>query len=182
MNRIHLLVLLMATPLLAQTPVPSDRIWVLDNSALTYHMTHPVHEVEGTSRGAKGKGVCHAGTCDFLLAAPVKTFDSGDTNRDLHMLQAVRVAQYPLITVRFRIPDTDTDQPSFTADLEVSFAGQTVHYAHVPFHQEIRDREHRITGVVPATVSDFHITPPSFLTVPIRNEIPVRVDSTWHAQ
>ncbi|MGB6608833.1 MAG: hypothetical protein WBE63_03795 [Acidobacteriaceae bacterium] len=36
-----------------------------------------------------------------------------------------------------------------------------------------------ITGTVPATCSDFKIDRPSFLTVPIRNEIPVTVDATW---
>jgi hypothetical protein len=34
----------------------------------------------------------------------VKSFDSGDSNRDLHMLQATRGAQFPLVTVR--TPDT----------------------------------------------------------------------------
>jgi hypothetical protein len=32
----------------------------------------PLHESEGISRAAKGKGVCQAGRCDFLVAAPVK--------------------------------------------------------------------------------------------------------------
>ena len=173
------LALLAAVPVLAQSP---DRTWLLDNSALTYKMTHPVHEIEGTSHAARGKGVCHAGMCDFLLAAPIKTFDSGDTNRDLHMLQVVRGAQFPVVTVRLRIPEAATTQPTFTADLEVTFAGQTAHYAHIPFQQDIRGAEHHITGVVPSTVSDFKIDPPTFLTVPIHNDIPVRVDTTWHAQ
>ena len=47
----------------------------------------------GTKHVAKGKGVCKDGQCDFLLAVPVKSFDSGDTNRDLHMLQVTRGAQ-----------------------------------------------------------------------------------------
>jgi hypothetical protein len=34
-------------------------------------------------------------------------------------------------------------------------------------------------GVVSAARSDFKIERPSFLTVPIKNEIPVRVDLTW---
>src|SRR4249920_3379395 len=77
--------------------------WVLDQSTLTYHISHPLHQSEGVSHAAKGKGVCHGGQCDFLIAAPVKSFDSGDSNRDLHMLQAVRGAQFPLITVRTRL-------------------------------------------------------------------------------
>jgi hypothetical protein len=41
---------------------------------------------------------------------------------------------------------------------------------------------HHITGVVPSTLTDFKIPPPSFFTAPIKNEIPVRVDTTWHRQ
>jgi hypothetical protein len=164
---------------LAQTP---DHTWVLDSSSLTYHMTHPVHEVEGTSHAAKGKGICHAGTCAFLVAAPVRTFDSGDTNRDLHMLQVVRGAEFPVITVKFQVPESAIALPALDADLEITFAGQTAHYSHVRFQQEIQNREHRIVGIVPATLTDFKIDPPRFLTVPIRNEIPVRVDATWHAE
>jgi hypothetical protein len=40
-----------------------------------------------------------------LIAVPVKSFDSGDSNRDLHMLQVTRGAQFPLVTVRTRLPD-----------------------------------------------------------------------------
>ena len=54
---------------------------------------------------ARGKGVCHQGQCDFLIAVAVKSFDSGDSNRDLHMLQAVRGAEFPLVTVRTRLPE-----------------------------------------------------------------------------
>ena len=32
---------------------------------------------------------------------------------------------------------------------------------------------------VPATLSDFKIDPPSLLAVPVKNEMPVRVDMTW---
>lgn len=174
-------VALASLPAFAQTPA-ADTTWVLTNSSLTYHMSHPVHEVEGTSHAAKGKGFCHNGTCEFLLAAPVKTFDSGDSNRDLHMLQVVRGAEFPVVTVRFRIPEAATSQPAFDADLEVSFAGNTDHFYHVPFHQEIHGADHHITGVVPSTLSGFKIPPPSFLTVPIKNEIPVRVDTTWRPQ
>jgi len=177
-NLCFLAVLLLALPVYAQ----GDHVWLLDQSSLTYHMSHPLHEVDGTSHAAKGKGVCHAGVCDFLLAAPVKTFDSGDSNRDLHMLQVTRGAEFPVVVVRFRIPESAVNLPTLDCDLEVQFAGNTAHYAHVSFQQQIDGKAHHITGVVPSTLSDFKIPPPSFFTVPIKNEIPVRVDTTWHQQ
>ncbi len=173
------LLLMSVLPLVGQST--SGRSWVLDSSTLVYHMSHPIHEVDGASHAAKGKGVCNAGTCEFLVAAPVKSFDSGDTNRDLHMLQVTRGAQFPLITVRFRIPEAAMSLPELNCELEVQFAGNTAHYSHVPFHQDMQGAEHHISGTVPSTLTDFKIDPPSFLTVPIKNQIPVRVDMLWHA-
>jgi hypothetical protein len=176
MKRLFLSTLLLtALPLFAQ----SDTQWVLEQSTLTYHMSHPMHQVDGVSRAAKGKGVCHAGECDFLIAVPVKSFGSGDTNRDLHMLEATRGAQFPMVVVRTRFPQAETASSPLYVDLDVQFAGQTAHYSHVPFQRTTQGNQVRITGVVPATCSDFKIDRPSFLTVPIKNEIPVRVDMTW---
>src|ERR1017187_5058234 len=161
----------------AQAP---DQTWNLDQSSLTYHMSHPMHEVDGTSHAARGKGLCHAGQCDFLIAAPVKSFDSGDTNRDLHMIQTTRGAQFPIIQVRFRLAQSSIASPTLECDLEVQFAGNTAHYTHITFHQTIDGTAHHITGVVPATLTDFKIEAPTFLTIPIKNDIPVRVDMVWH--
>lgn len=158
----------------------TDQSWILDQSTLSYHMSHPIHEVDGVSHAARGKGVCHAGQCDFLVAVPVKSFDSGDSNRDLHMIQVARGAEYPVVTVRFRLPQSALSQPTLDCDLEVQFAGNTAHYTHIAFQQSISGTTHHISGVVPSTLSDFKIQPPTFLTVPIKNEIPVRVDMAWH--
>ena len=58
----------------------ADSLWVLEQSTLTYHVSHPLHQSEGVSKAARGKGVCHAGQCEFLIAVPVKSFDSADSN------------------------------------------------------------------------------------------------------
>jgi hypothetical protein len=42
--------------------------------------------------------------------------------------------------------------------------------------------EKHITGTIPATLADFKIDPPSLLTIPVKNEIPVRVHLTWSPQ
>lgn len=179
MNIIRLCALLLLSPLaFAQSP----QAWALTQSTLSYHMSHPVHQVDGVSHAARGKGVCSADACDFLVAAPVKSFDSGDTNRDEHMLQVTRGADFPVVSVRFRLPQSELNSPTIYCDLDVQFAGNTAHYKRVPFQQTIQGNTHHITGVVPATLTDFKIPPPTFLTVPIKNEIPVKVDTTWQLQ
>ena len=159
-----------------------DSQWILQNSTLTYHMSHPLHSAEGVSHAARGKGVCHAGECNFLIAVPVKSFDSGDSNRDLHMVQATRGAQNPMVTVRTRLPENAAESGTINADLEIEFAGQTAHYKQVAFQLTKQGNDTRITGTIPATLTDFKIDPPTLLTVPMKNDIPVKVDMTWRSQ
>src|SRR3984885_3398539 len=159
-----------------------DSQWLLQESTLTYHVSHPLHQSEGVSHEAKGKGVCHAGQCEFLIAVPVKSFDSGDSNRDLHMLQVTRGAQFPLVTVRTRLPESSATSATIHADLEIQFAGQTAQYKDVAFQLLTQGKEIRISGTIPATLTDFKIDPPSLLTIPVKNEIPIRVEMTWHPQ
>jgi hypothetical protein len=160
----------------------ADSQWVLKQSTLTYHISHPLHQSEGVSHAARGKGVCHAGQCDFLIAVPVKSFDSGDSNRDLHMLQVTRGAEFPIVTVRTRLPESAATATTINADLEIQFAGQTAHFKQVPLKLETHNGETHITGTIPATLTDFKIESPTLLTMPVKNEMPVRVDMTWRPQ
>jgi len=160
----------------------ADSQWVLEQSTLTYHVSHPLHQSEGISHAARGKGVCHAGQCEFLIAVPVKSFDSGDSNRDLHMLQVTRGAEFPMVTVRTRLPQAASASATVHADLEIQFAGQAAYYKEVSFQLVTQGSKTKISGTIPATLSDFKIDPPSLLTLPVKNEIPVRVEMTWHPQ
>ena len=170
--RIGAILLLLSVCALAR----ADSEWVLEKSTLTYHVSHPLHETEGVSREARGKAVCRAGQCDVLVAVPVKSFDSGDSNRDLHMIQVTRGAQFPMVVVRTRVPEAAAGPPTVEVDLEIQFAGQTVTYRKVPFQQAAEGDGIRITGTIPATLTDFKIDPPTLLTVPTKNEVPIRVD------
>lgn len=160
----------------------ADSVWVLKESTLTYHVSHPLHHVEGVSHAARGKGICHAGVCNFLAGVPVKSFTSGDTNRDLHMIEVVRGAEFPLVTVRTQFPESDLKGGSIHVNLTVRFAGQTAHYTQVPFKLVPEGKEIRVVGTIPTKVSDFKIKPPELLAMPISDNIPVSVDMTWQLQ
>jgi hypothetical protein len=179
MNRKLLLVLLIFIP--PRLPA-AESSWVLEHSSLTYRVFHPLHKTEGVSHAARGKGVCRAGQCDFLIAVPVQSFDSGDSNRDSHMLQSSRGAQFPLASVRARLLEEALDAPLIDADLEIQFAGQTVLYKHVPLQRVSQGNQVRITGTIPVKLSDFKIDPPSLLTIPVKNDAPVTVDLTWRPE
>ncbi len=160
----------------------ADHTWVLKQSTLTYHVSHPLHQTEGVSHAARGKGICHEGQCEFLIAVPVRSFDSGDSNRDLHMVQVTKGAEFPMVTVRTKLPESASSSSTVKADLEIQFAGQTVHYSQVPLELVTQGSDMRVAGTIPATLADFKIDPPSLLTLPVKNEIPIRVDMTWSPQ
>ncbi len=181
MNNRILTMLFSALPALCPL-ARADSQWVLQQSSLTWHASHPLHQSDGTSHTARGKGVCHAGQCDFLIAVPVKSFDSGDSNRDLHMLQVTRGAQFPMVIVRARLPEEALSSATIHVDLEIQFAGQTVQYKQVPMQFSTQGNEARISGTIPATLTDFKIDPPSLLAIPIKNEIPIRVEMTFQKE
>jgi hypothetical protein len=178
MKRMLLASFLIALPTLSA----ADTQWVLKQSTLTYHVSHPLHQIDGVSREARGKGVCHAAQCDFLIAVPVKSFNSGDSNRDLHMLQVTRGGQFPLVTVRSHFPEQASPAPTLQVDLEIEFAGQTARYPQLAFQQTAQGQDIHITGTIPSTLTDFKIDPPKLLTVPVKNEMPVKVDVIFSKQ
>lgn len=162
----------------AQASAPAPQRWTLVRAVLTYHATDALHPVTGISKAARGQGDCLNGTCSFLAAAPVKSFASGDTNRDLHMLQSVRGGQFPLVTVRTTVAESALHAGPLSAGLQVQLGGQTAHYE-VPFHIAQEGSALRLTGTIPAQLSDFNIRPPEFLFIKIQNSIPVDVDLIW---
>jgi hypothetical protein len=153
--------------------------WVLEKSTLTYHVVHPLHHVEGVSHAARGKAVCSNGECSFLIAVPVKSFASGDTNRDLHMLQITRGAQFPMVVVRTQVPEAALKSSTIHANLVIQFAGHTADFKQVPFHLTTHGDHMRVKGNIPATLTDFKIPAPELLFVPIKNQIPVSVNMIW---
>ena len=175
---LSLALLLLSLPSLAQT----DGQWVLQQSTLSYHVSHPLHQTDGVSHAARGKGVCHEGQCDFLIAVPVKSFDSGDSNRDVHMVQVTRGAEFPMVSVRTRLPESAANSATIQAELEIQFAGQTAHYKQVTFQLTKQGSDTHITGTIPVTLTDFKIDPPTLLTLPVKNEIPIKVEMTWRPQ
>lgn len=156
--------------------------WVLDKSEIDYKVTHPLHHVIGKSTEARGKGICSDTECQFLVAVPVKSFGTGDENRDLHMLQVTQGADHPLIVVNVVFP-THSEKAipaEISADLDIQFAGQKVKYSKVKLGVvSLEPGQVRVTAVISLSLKAFDITPPSLLGVPIEDSVPIQLDMTW---
>jgi len=156
--------------------------WVLDKSELDYQVTHPLHHVTGKSTQARGKGICSGTDCHFIVAVPVKSFDSGDSNRDLHMLQITRGADYPLIVVQVEFPTpAGKDFPQeILADLDIQFGGKIAKYPSVKLEMApLEESGVRVTANIPIRLNDFKIEPPSLLGMPIDDLVPIQLNTTW---
>ena len=84
-----------------------------------------------------------------------------------------------MVVVRTSFSETQTSASAIDADLTIEFAGQTAHFPHVQFQRSGQGNEVHISGTIPTTCADFKLDRPTFLTVPIKNEIPIRVEMTW---
>ncbi|HEY5039187.1 MAG TPA: YceI family protein [bacterium] len=157
--------------------------WGLEKSEITYTVTHPFHVVHGKSLSARGEGVCYEdGICRFLVAVQVKSFDSGDNNRDLHMQEVTRAGLNPLIKVTVEMAQRGELKASqqLAADAEIGFAGKKAKYPKLKLNVvELKADEVHITGTIPLTLKDFEIQPPSLLTLPVNNEVPIKLDMWW---
>lgn len=73
------------------------------------------------------------------------------------MLQVTHGAQFPMVSVRVSLPEAALPAASIHCDAEVGFAGQKATYKDLAFQLTSKGSETRITGAIPATLSDFKI-------------------------
>src|SRR5262249_52477340 len=126
-------VLLIAAPLFA-----AGGPWVLATSTLGLS--------ERISHAARGRGTCGYGQCSFRIEALVKSFESGDPDRDVHTILATRGAQFPLVTLRMSMPDAALSAANFVCDVEVDYAGRTAKYGRVSFQVSMTTIGMRMVG------------------------------------
>lgn len=88
---------------LALAASPGARAFAVDPGASTlrYRIVHKLHTVEGTSRKIEGKAVVQEdGRVLVMVRAPIASFDSGDSNRDAHMQEALDVGEHPFVVLK----------------------------------------------------------------------------------
>jgi len=153
--------------------------WVLKKGKLTYHVNYTLKKVEGSSEAAKGKGHCEKGLCQFLVAVPVKSFISGDGNRDNHMLEVTKGALNPMISMTLHFTEP-AGSGKIDARAELNFAGKSKTFEHVVIEAKLNENEAMTTGTVPLVLSDFEVERPSLLAIKIDDAVPVDFEMVWN--
>lgn len=178
MNKFILLTSILVFSPLSFAKLPKSD-WDLKSGKLTYHVNFPLKKVEGVSKSVKGKGHCESGQCQFLVAAPVKSFESGDGNRDNHMLESTKAALNPIVAVKVKFPEEVVGN-QLDLSAEVSFAGHTKTFEHVKATLATNSNETTVKGTLPLVLTDFKIDRPSLLGVSIDDAVPVDFELVWN--
>lgn len=155
------------------------QVYTLVNSKLTYHGTHALKTFSGTSTDGKGKGQCSEGKCEFLVAAPVKSFNSGNSNRDLHMLEEMKGAAHPLITARLKVDQQQLEQDQFAAEADFELAGVKKTLPLKMVKRTLTQQGMRVEFRVPFKLTEFKLERPSLLTLKMDDDVPVDVVMEW---
>lgn len=146
----------------------------LKDASAEYTVTHLVKTVKGSSKSLKGKMVCELTNCDYLVAIPVKSFVSSDSNRDLNMFTILNATKYPFVTIKGKVTENDLGQKQYSTKALVSLNGVEKEY---PIQVT---QDHGLSqGKVTILLEDHKVERPSLLTVAIKNEVPVEFSFRW---
>lgn len=163
--------------ILSMTARAESTFWQLTDAKVSYEVNHPMHKVIGTSTAAKGRGNCDKTSCEFLVAAPVKTFDSENSNRDMHMLEIVHGYTHPMAAFSCRIPIDQIKTGTVKSKCDVELNGEKT-AATVPIQLQV-DQKITATGEIPLLLSTFKVERPSLLGVAVKDSFVIRFQSTW---
>ncbi len=74
--------------------------WVNEGGEISYTVVHKFHEVKGVSKDVEVMALLDAQGLKVMARAAIKSFNSGNSSRDAHVLEVVDAAHHPTVTVR----------------------------------------------------------------------------------
>jgi polyisoprenoid-binding protein YceI len=178
---------ILAAALIAQAP--AARILAVDpaRSTLGYDIVHKLHKVHGASKAVEAKVALSAdGSALVMVRAPIKTFLSGEANRDEHMQEVLETQKYPYVvfkgTAKLALPE------AFPATLDVAVEGQLDFHGRkrelkVPLKVEFRsaDAAH-VKGEFNVSLDEYQVERPSLLFIKIDDACRIGLDLELKAE
>jgi polyisoprenoid-binding protein YceI len=161
---------------------PDPQALTLDAAAspVRFHVNHKLHAVDGVSRSAEGKAMLDAdGTVRTMVRIPVQSFDSGDSNRDSHMLETLQAGKFPYVIFKGvgKVPGTAPGKPAqVVLRGELDFHG-VKRAVEVPVTVEFgKDGSARVQGKMVVSLEAHQVERPSMLTIKLDDECRIAFD------
>jgi polyisoprenoid-binding protein YceI len=159
---------------LTGTVAASQPRWVdviKNESSMTYHLVHPLHKIEATSKEVVYR-VCidpvKKEITSVAAQVDVTTFDSGNSNRDSHAMEVIDAISYPDVVFSSTSITSHGDSLSVTGRL--TFHGVTNDVV-IPLAARWLSSKLQIQGVFALSLTAFKIERPSLLLIPVEDAL-----------
>jgi polyisoprenoid-binding protein YceI len=149
-------------------------------SSITYKLTHPLHEIEATSK----ESICRL-TVDLIskqikgaaVVVEVMTFSSGNSNRDSHAMEVIDAISYP--DARFISSNIVQKGDSVKAYGKLTFHGVT---KDVTLSAAAKWEANKlvIDGWFDISLTEFKIERPSLLLIPVKDILKFTFAQTFY--
>lgn len=140
-------------------------------SSVTYQLTHPLHEIESTSKDVNcwadldpaKKEISHA-----YVQIDVTTFNSGNSNRDSHAMEVIDAISYP--NVKFSSTSLKQNGDKLEIGGKLTFHGITKPIK-IGAMQKWENNKLTVTGNFVISLTEFKVERPSLLMIPVKDEL-----------
>ena len=144
---------------------------VKKESYVTYSLTHPLHEIESTSKDVYC--VINADPAkkeikNVSVQIDVTTFDSGNSNRDSHAMETVDAISYP--DVRFISSSLHQEGDSLKIHGKLTFHGVTKDI-YVTATAKWTDKKLIVNGSFDISLTAFKVPRPALLLIPVSDDL-----------
>jgi polyisoprenoid-binding protein YceI len=143
-------------------------------SYITYSMSHPMHDWDGTSKNMNSVLIYNSDTKlieKVATAIPVSTFDSQNSNRDSHMIEVVEAIKFPTVTFSSTAITGTLDKMSVTGTLTFHGVAKTVIF---DASAKVNGNEIEVNGAFNVTMTDFKVEVPSLMGIPTKDLIQLK--------
>jgi hypothetical protein len=168
---------LLVAAVLSANPDPARTTFSLANGTVSFTVVHKFHAMQGTSKVMQARARVESdGTLQAKARIRVTTFDSGNANRDAHMLEVLEPARFPEVELKgvspgFVMPERFPARLTTPLQAELTFHGVT-QKRDVNVQLNFSDASH-VTAEAAFSISleSFHVDRPALLFIKIDDNV-----------
>ncbi len=165
------LLLSLLIPFAAIIAQPKKYEAIKEESFITYKLTHPLHEIEGTSQESACLIYADPKTKEIknvLVEVGVTSFNSGNSNRDSHAMEVVNAISIPY--AKFLSTSVEQNGDSIKVYGKLTFHGITKDIV-VNAAANWTEGKLVVTGAFDISLTEFHVDRPSLLLIPVNDKL-----------
>ncbi len=149
-------------------------------SNVIYAMKHPMHDWTGTNKDVNAVLIYDAASKTVKQVAAVlkvSGFDSGNSNRDSHMIEVLEAIKFP--TINFSSSNLVINGEKFTAKGNLTFHGIT---KSIEINGTLKDtgKKVEINSDFSILLTDYQVTKPTLLGVACENELKLKLNISFN--